>query len=86
MKLLSDYFSVQHGFHQFVPLIAQLQQEKGSILPQKVQEDFIPLPGGQLADKFPADPLQIPLGTVPDLAVKAVGGEQVHVLPFVGIA
>ena len=30
---LSYLFSVEYGFHQFFPVIAELQQEKGRILP-----------------------------------------------------
>ena len=51
---LSYFFTVEDGLYQFIPVIAQLQQEKGRILPQKIQEDLIPFPLGQFIQKFPA--------------------------------
>ena len=56
---LSDTLAVQHGFHQLVVVIAQLQQEEGLVLPQKVQEDFVALPFGQAVQEGTRDPLQI---------------------------
>ena len=59
--ILSDFLTIQDGFHQFVAAVAQSQQEEGGILPQKIQEDLVTLPFGQVIDKFPADPLQVAL-------------------------
>ena len=37
---------VEDGFDQTVALVAEGQQEEGSILPQQVQEDLVALPFG----------------------------------------
>ena len=74
-------FAVQHRFYQFVTVIAQLQQEEGGIGPQKIQKDPVALPLGQAAEEVPADPLEISFFALLQSALKAVGGEQVHIFP-----
>ena len=59
--LSAELFSVEDRLHQLVAVIAQLQQEKGGILPQQVQEDLISLPLGQAVQEVPVNPLQVPL-------------------------
>ena len=58
---LSNFFAVEDGLHQGIPVVAQLQQEEGCVLPQQIQENLISLPFRKLIQKFPADPLQFTL-------------------------
>ena len=39
--------SVEHGFHQLVAHIAQLQGEEGLVCIQQAEENLVPLPDGQ---------------------------------------
>ena len=82
---LSNFFTVQNRFHQFITAITQRQQEEGRVLPQKIQENLIALPFGQVIQKLPADPLQVTLIAFFQLSLKAIGSEKEHVLPFAAV-
>ena len=58
--MLPYFLAVQNSFHQLFAIVAQLQQEKGRILPEQLQKDLISLPLGKIIQEAPAHPLQIP--------------------------
>ena len=67
------------GQCQALPLIDQLEREKGDILLEQPQKDFVPLPQRQLRKAGLFHPHQLALVALLLLPGKARGREQVHV-------
>src|SRR5699024_10183261 len=76
------FFSVQHSLPQRFAFITQLQREKGPALSHPLQEDAVPLPGGQGGGRILVYPHKLALVALPERAGKARGVEEIHVFPL----